>query len=72
MVLLATYGNSNSIIVDGVTSVHSEVITYWNFGKQEDWVIKTVKQFNTHAILLECISVVSFGVVVLGQALLIH
>ena len=30
--VLATYGNRNSILVDGVTSVHSEVITYWNFG----------------------------------------
>ena len=37
--VIATYGNRNSILVDGVTSVHSEVITYWNFGKQEDWVI---------------------------------
>ena len=63
---------SNSIHVDGVTSVHSEVITYWNFGKQEDWVIKIVKQFNTHAIQLVCILVDSFGVVVLGQEPLIH
>ena len=37
--VLATYGNRNHITVDHVTSVHSEVITYWNFGKQEDWVI---------------------------------
>jgi len=41
--VLATYGNRNSILVDGVTSVHSEVITYWNFGKQEDWVIQNCK-----------------------------
>lgn len=41
--VLATYGNRNSIFVDGVTSVHSEVITYWNFGKQEDWVIQNCK-----------------------------
>jgi len=41
--VLATYGNRNSIHVDKVTSVHSEVITYWNFGKQEDWVITNCK-----------------------------
>ena len=37
--VLVTYGNRNHITVDHVTSVHNEVITYWNFGKQEDWVI---------------------------------
>ena len=41
--VLATYGNRNTIHVDKVTSVHSEVITYWNFGKQEDWVITNCK-----------------------------
>ena len=41
--VLATYGNRSNILVDGVTSVHSEVITYWNFGKQEDWVIQNCK-----------------------------
>ena len=41
--VLATYGNRNHIVVDAVTSVHNEVITYWNFGKQEDWVITNCK-----------------------------
>ena len=41
--ILATYGNRNSITVDHVTSVHSEVITYWNFGRQEDWVLTNNK-----------------------------
>jgi len=41
--ILATYGNRNSITVDHVTSVHSEVITYWNFGSQEDWVLTNNK-----------------------------
>jgi hypothetical protein len=48
--ILATYGNRNSITVDHVTSVHSEVITYWNFGKQEDWVLtnNTAAQYSCY------------------------
>tara|TARA_B100000287_G_scaffold432931_1_gene493424 strand:- start:1144 stop:2931 length:1788 start_codon:yes stop_codon:yes gene_type:complete len=35
--VLATYGESNVIIVDHVTSVHNSVITYFNFGRAERW-----------------------------------
>ena len=35
--VLATYGESNTIVVDHVTSVHNSVITYFNFGAAERW-----------------------------------
>tara|TARA_B110000444_G_C18835214_1_gene595565 strand:- start:15 stop:1829 length:1815 start_codon:yes stop_codon:yes gene_type:complete len=37
--VLATYGEDNTIIVDHVTSVHSNTITYFNFGQREHWTI---------------------------------
>ena len=34
--VLSTYGERNTIVVDGVTSVHHEVISYFNFGIMEN------------------------------------
>ena len=35
--VLHTYGEGNTIVVDNMTSVHNQVITYFNFGKAERW-----------------------------------
>ena len=37
--VMATYGQYNTIVVDHVTSVHNQVITYFNFGKKESWTL---------------------------------
>jgi len=37
--VLATYGVGNTITVDHVTSVHNQVITYFCFGKAENWTL---------------------------------
>ena len=37
--VLAGYGEYNKIEVDHVTSIHSQVITYFNFGKLEHWTL---------------------------------
>ena len=37
--VMATYGEYNKIVVDHVTSVHSNTITYFNFGKKEHWTL---------------------------------
>ena len=37
--VMATYGQYNTIVVDHVTSVHNQVITYFNFGKKEKWTL---------------------------------
>ena len=37
--VLATYGENNTIVVDNITSVHNQVITYFNFGKNEHWTL---------------------------------
>ena len=37
--VMATYGEYNKIVVDHVTSVHSNIITYFNFGKKEHWTL---------------------------------
>ena len=34
--VLSTYGEHNTIIVDGVTSVHHQIISYFNFGYMEN------------------------------------
>ncbi len=41
--VLATYGEDNRIVVDHVTSVHSQVITYFNLAKRESWTITNCK-----------------------------
>ena len=41
--VMATYGNHNTIIVDNVTSIHSQVITYFNFGQRENWILTNNK-----------------------------
>ena len=41
--VMATYGEDNRIVVDKVTSVHNQVITYFNFGKRESWSITNCK-----------------------------
>jgi len=41
--VMATYGNQNTIIVDNVTSIHSQVITYFNFGQRENWTLTNNK-----------------------------
>ena len=41
--VIAEYGEDNVVIVDHVTSVHNQVITYFNFGKRSDWTITNCK-----------------------------
>lgn len=49
--VLASYGEDSKIIVDHVTSVHNQVITYFNFGKREDWTLtnNTAVQYSCYA-----------------------
>ena len=41
--VMATYGEDNRIVVDHITSVHNQVITYFNFGQREAWTITNCK-----------------------------
>ena len=48
--VLASYGEGNSIEIDHVTSVHNSVITYFNFGFEENWVLtnNTAVQYTSY------------------------
>ena len=48
--VLSTYGARNSILVDHVTSVHNEVITYFCFGQEEHWTLtnNTAVQYSSY------------------------